>query len=227
MIDLIYTSGNNRRYAQMTLDAGWLVGMRSDKHAYVPISFIDIDYKHPDFERHMRVVQEHNPQYAIVPDMSDQYVDKDDVMRALKQAEQLSAVFCGLVFVVPKLPRQLAMIPRDFAIAFSVPTSYGGAMFMLWDKDVQDGLADRRIHLLGGNPHIQMQYCMHLSSFANVVSADGNMFQFMSGVQKYWQHGSWKKHPRAGKGDKEVTHECIQWSLQNVSEAWNEARKAR
>jgi len=83
-------------------------------------------------------------------------------------------------------------------------------------------LQGRRIHLLGGSPHKQMEFYRYASCYATVISADGNMFQYLSGRGKYWCCGKWVRHPNAGQKPRDpcVTSDCIQWSLRNIRRAW-------
>src|SRR5260221_5351149 len=126
-MDLIYCAGSNKRLTQIAQDAGYLLGVRSDKLDYgFPISFVDIDYKKPDFTAHLGVVKKHKPKYAIVPDLSELETSEQDIARAVNQAEQLSS-YCEIPLIVPKLSSQIPLIPAKWAIAYSIPTSYGGA----------------------------------------------------------------------------------------------------
>src|SRR5581483_1402700 len=144
MIDLIYCAGGNPRLSLIAEEEGWLIGFRSDysapKH---PIAFVDVEYKKPDFMAHLRLVARHKPKYTTVPDLSEKEINRADIDRAIQQAEQLSA-YCEIPLIVPKLSGQLEMIPAFFAIGYSIPSSYGGAQYPLWE------LAERQIHLLGG-----------------------------------------------------------------------------
>lgn len=220
MIDLIYTSGDNALLTQITLDESWLVGMRSDKHAYVPISFVDVQYKQPNFERHLAMVREMQPKYAVVPDLGDTYVDRSDVLRALHQADDLLAVSPHtIVLIVPKLSGQLPLIPSDFSIGYSLPSNNGAAQYGLWK------LEGRRIHLLGGNPHYQIKLYRLYRHSVQIRSADGNMAQKVAlKFTKYWENGAWIKHPKATQEkEKQVVdlpYECIRWSLRNIRQAW-------
>lgn len=210
MFDLIYCAGGNDRLMRMAYDAGWLLGVRSDKLTYgYPISFVDIHYKAPDFARHLRMVADERPRYAIVPDLSETEVSVADVRRALVQAEEL-AQHCEIPLIVPKLAGQLALIPARYAIAYSVPSSYGGAQFGPWR------LEGRRVHLLGGSPSMQRRIYRSLHGVADVMSVDGNMSQKVLGKLNYWSRRNvWVKAPRGTD-----YLDCWRLSLENIYLMW-------
>src|SRR5712691_8782900 len=169
-ISLIYCSGGNPVLSNIAYEEGWQLGFRSDASMGScphPVSFIDVDYKKPDFARHLEVVARYHPKYATVPDLSEEQITDQDIDRAIEQAEQL-APHSEIVLIVPKLSGQIALLPQDIAIGYSVPSRYGGASYPLWE------LAGRRVHLLGGSPRRQIQSYLHLSAIATVMSADGN-----------------------------------------------------
>lgn len=216
MIDLIYTSADNAHFHAVCQRANWLVGIRSDKHPCseaLAIAFIDVRYAQPDFARHLAMVRRFRPRYAIVPDLSACEVSRADILRALRQAEAL-APHCGVTLFVPKLPGQIRLLPAGAAIGYSVPTRYGGAQYDLRE------LEGRRVHLLGGSPHRQMTLYRYIACFAEVGSLDGNMFQRMSGLGKFWRGGRWMAHPRRGRGDIETSYESLAWSLVTIRQAW-------
>jgi hypothetical protein len=216
MIDLIYTSGDNAHFLDLCQRANWMAGIRSDKYPVTSatrIQFIDVRYKFPNFARHLELVKRFKPLYVTVPDLSERMVSREDIRRALRQAEEL-APYCGTTLIVPKLSGQLALLPKEMPIGYSVPSRYGSASYPLWE------LEGRQVHLLGGSPHKQMNLYRYISCLAVVVSADGNMHQHMSGYGKYWRAGRWVKHPAHGSGDASVSYECIAWSLRNIRQAW-------
>lgn len=213
MIDLIYCAGKNRRLMQIALESGYLLGIRSDAADYgFPISFVDIDYRQPDFTRHLAVVKKHQPKYATVPDLSETEVSMADIARAVKQAEQLAS-YCETTLIVPKLSGQLPLVPPEYGIAYSVPTSYGGAKYGAWK------LAGRHVHLLGGSPHEQMRLARYLAG--SVISADGNMAQLMATqFARYWRNRKWPRHPEWGQNKPDLYMECWQWSCRNIRQQW-------
>lgn len=214
MIDLVYCAGGNERLSQIAHEEGWLLGKRSDAYLRCQApTFIDIDYKHPDFEMHLHEVAKYRPKYATVPDLSEECISSSDIDRALNQYEQLSA-HCEIPLIVPKLPGQLAMLPAEVAIGYSIPSSYGGAQYPLWE------LAGRRVHLLGGSPKMQMQIFLYLSAIAEVTSLDGNYAQkIATRFGKYWDK-VWIQHPGVAAKEKDIYYECWRISCRNILSAW-------
>jgi hypothetical protein len=215
MIDLIYCAGGNEKLSQIAHEENWKLGKRSDAslQCYPPI-FIDIDYKKPNFEKHLEVIAKYNPKYATVPDLSEREVSTDDINRAMKQYDAIQE-YCDIPLIVPKLPGQIAMLPADVAIGYSVPSSYGGAQYPLWE------LAGRRVHLLGGSPKKQFQAFMYLNNIAEVMSLDGNYAQKMATrYGEYWEKHQWIKHTGVKFKEKDVYFECWRWSCRNILHEW-------
>lgn len=215
MMDRIYCAGANPRLTAIAYEAGYKLGIRSDRADYgFPISFVDIDYKRPDFSAHLEIVKKHAPKYATVPDLSEKVVDERDVFRAVVQAKTI-ADYCEIPLIIPKLPGQIELIPANIAIGYSVPTSYGGAQYPLWE------LAGRHVHLLGGSPHEQMDLYPYIMAIGTVLSVDGNMAQKVAiRFAKYWQRRQWIEHPKHGTGEKDLYLDCWRRSCQNISQYW-------
>jgi hypothetical protein len=126
-LDLIYCAGDNERLTRIAHEAGFLIGIRSGRAAHgFPVRFVDIEYRKPNFGKHLTSVKRHWPKYATVLDLSEDEVSQVDIERALVQYREM-AVYCEIPLIVPKLPGQVAMLPDDIAIGYSIPTSYGGA----------------------------------------------------------------------------------------------------
>ena len=211
MLDLIYCAGNNRQLMHAASEAAWLLGVRSDRTSYgYPLAFVDIHYVAPDWARHLLRVQRERPRYAIVPDLSDTVVDVADIRRALAQADEL-APYCDVPLIVPKLSGQLAHIPARYAIAYSIPSTYGGAGFGPWK------LGGRRVHLLGGSPSTQRRIFRSLRGVAEVMSVDGNMAQKCAGKLNYWsERNVWVQVPRGSM----AYLDCWRRSLENIRRMW-------
>lgn len=226
MIDLIYCADGNPRLSQIAREEGWYLGFRSDGSFSLgkPL-FIDIDYKHPNFERHLDVIAKYRPRYATVPDLSESETTVQDIERAMQQVARIQK-YCDIPLVVPKRAEQLAILPVDVAIGYSIPSSYGGAQFSIWE--VAEYLQNRRIHLLGGSPRKQMQAYLQLSPFAHVGSADGNYAQRQAiKYAMYWQRHSWHYHPCKGSNGKDLYFECWRWSCRNLMQAWQKLQREK
>lgn len=215
-LDVFFCAGDNREFFQVAHECGYLLGIRSGRQSYgFDIQFVDIEYRKANFEKHLAVVARYRPKYATVLDLSETEVSKDDIARALRQYEQL-AEHAEIPLIVPKLPGQIAMLPRDVALGYSIPTSYGGAQYTI------DELENRRIHLLGGSPHDQMDYFIRLSDFAHVISADGNMaMRIARDFSKFWQNGAWVAHPDKGKTSEHLYLDCWRRSCTNIRAMWS------
>lgn len=214
---LIYCASGNPLLVDIAHEEGWQLGMRSDASPmkYPPV-FIDVDYKKPDFKKHLEVVKRYHPKYATVPDLSEIEMNEQDVTRALEQAERLQP-HCEIVLIVPKLPGQIAMLPQGIAIGYSVPSTYGGAQYPLWE------LSGRRVHLLGGSPRKQIQAYLHLSAIAEVMSIDGNYSQAQAvKYAMYWEKHRWHYHPLKEQNGKDLYQECWRWSCRNLLAAWKQ-----
>lgn len=214
-LDLIFCAGDNKEFFQVAYEAGYILGIRSGRQSYgYDIQFVDIEYKRRNFEKHLKVVAKYQPKYATVLDLSDELASERDIERAMKQYEQLSQ-YCQIPLIVPKLPGQIAMLPDGVAIGYSIPTSYGGAQYELAE------LQGRRVHLLGGSPHEQMDLYKRLDGWAQVMSVDGNMaMRIARDFSKYWQHGAWLEHPEKGTPGKMLYLDCWRRSCANIRREW-------
>lgn len=214
MIDLIFCAGGNPRLMDIAMEEGWLPGARSDAWARVPLQFVDIDYKKPNWQKHLERVKRECPKYASTTDLSEKEVSEADIARAIEQAEQL-APYCEIPLIIPKLPGQIEQIPDSIAVGYSIPSSYGGAQYPIWE------LAGRRIHLLGGSPKKQYEAASYLAGIATVISADGNYATKMAQrYMEFWSGRKWEHWP--GFGEDEYYH-CCRASLRNIRQMWRKA----
>ena len=213
MIDLIFCNGGNPRLMDMAIEEGWLPGARSDMWAGVPLSFVDVDYKHPDWQKHLARVEKERPKYATVPDLSEKEVSGADIARALAQVEKI-APYCDVPLIVPKLSGQLDHIPDSIAIGYSVPSRYGGASYFIQE------LEGRRVHLLGGSPKKQQEVACYLEGIAEVISADGNYATKMAQrYMEFWNGKRWQHWP--AYGDDEF-YACCRASLRAIRAMWQD-----
>jgi len=81
------------------------------------------------------------------------------------------------VIIIPKYDCFDA-IPDHFMLGYSVPTSYGGTPLPI------EMFKGRRVHLLGGNPEMQIQYFKAIPD--SVVSLDNNQMHLKASFGKTW-----------------------------------------
>jgi hypothetical protein len=212
MLDLIYCAGANPKLDEIASDEGFLLGVRSDRASYYPVEFVDVNYKKPDFDKHLARVAKEQPKYATVPDLSEKEFSMADIVRAVDQAEQLKS-HCQIVLIVPKLPGQIEMLPKHIAIGYSIPTSYGGAKYSLKE------LISRNVHLLGGSPAEQLRYYRYttLMGYGRVISVDGSAAKKGARWGDFWNGKRWERNSYSG-GD----HYYDSWrkSCQGIKRMW-------
>lgn len=169
---LIYSSGGNRRFAEIARAAGYKLGSQLPKKVYLrPLYFADQDWRRPNRTAYMAGLAEHRPDLATVLD----WERGEQLPEVLDWAEE-AAHYAQRIIVIPKVVNGVHRIPRriggsDIVLGYSVPTRFGGTEVPSWD------FAGWPIHLLGGSPHAQMRIWRQLSAIAEVVSVDGNYAQ--------------------------------------------------
>ena len=218
---LIYCAGNNRRFDDIALAAGYRLGSLLPGTIYHPVYFADQDWKRPNRSAYMAALAEHRPHMATVLDWEFP-AQLDEV---LDWAQEV-ALYVQQVLIVPKVIGGIGQIPRyvgqaDVVLAYSVPTQYGGSQLPLWE------FAGWPVHLLGGSPHKQMQIYAHLTPICDVVSVDGNMTNKMAQSCMFWDmargpKGHWRSLKETGNGDwgKDANYEAFRRSCVNVMAAW-------
>jgi hypothetical protein len=222
-IDLIYCAGNIL-FDYYALEAGFHLGIRSNKTSYFPVIFVDNDFKNIDFEHHLDRVKLENRyaqrcgydglKYVTVPDLSDNEFSLYDIERCLEQAEIL-AQYSKYVIVIPKLLEQIAFIPHKYIIGISVPSKYGSLNFNLSDAKE---LSNYKVHLLGGGPSKQLQFGKILKQLGSeVISIDNNAIEKVSSFGDYWDGTKWTRLPVEDK----FRHECFKKSLEGLKLSWS------
>lgn len=208
---LIYCAGGGgRRYAAIAIEAGFHYGSRSDHKPHYPCTFVDINWRQPDLDRHLAFVAEQRPKLAVAPDVLDTAV----LPETLRYAERL-AQHAERVVIVPKAPGVMAQLPHEtwIVIGYSVPSRYGGA-----DSILLPELQMWPVHLLGGSPMAQL----NLTFYVDVFSADGN------GHQRAARYGTWfdaermqwaTRDPRVPAGP-DLPYRAFEMSCKNIMVAW-------
>lgn len=164
-VDLIFCHGGASPATRIAAEEGWLVGARSDLPFYganagLPYTFIDWDFKKPNWDRHIKLISQHKPKYCTAPDI---YSEAD--MPATKQQVEELSQYSQYVIVVPKIPGIIEELVtwNNTLLGYSVPTKYGSA-----ENVPEWEFAQYPVHLLGGGPKKQWE----LAQMMNVVSVD-------------------------------------------------------
>ncbi|MCL2393077.1 MAG: hypothetical protein FWC87_00190 [Acidimicrobiaceae bacterium] len=146
------------------------------------ITFVDIDLRRYDHDRHLAYCEAVSPRYAATRDvMTKSQCEKAGIPyhpldRVLRWAEELSLV-CEHVVVVPKFDC-LHEIPKDYVLGYSVATSYGSTPMPF------TAFRGRQVHLLGGSPQKQWEYFR--SAPKDVVSIDSNYILRMAAFGQWF-----------------------------------------
>lgn len=195
-MDIIYCAGANEELDRIALEEGFTLGVRSDRLSHYPVQFVDINYKRPNFYQHWLRVGAERPKYASIVDLPEGEMTDADVCRMGAQYLWLKD-YCDFVIIIPKRPRQIALIPElpNIVIGYSVPTSYGGAAYPLKE------LTGRKVHLLGGSPAEQFRYYSYLTDkgYGQIVSVDGSAAKKGACFGDFWNGKRWQQNEYAGE----------------------------
>lgn len=167
------------------------------------IGFVDIDWKKYCFVRHLETVAVHKPRITIARDIECIF----QLESILKEAESLLE-HSKQVALVPKDPnlndRLSELIPKEFLLAYSVPTKYGGTAVSIESFD-------RPVHLLGGRPDVQRT----LANELKVYSMDCNRFTYDARFGDYFDGEIFRPHPTGGYDI------CLRDSIKNINALWD------
>lgn len=211
-VDIIYCAGGNPRFAHIAQAAGMMVGHRSGDTFHFPPQFLDLDWENPDLDQHLALAKEHRPKYVVAPDIVEwPYPHWEYAQELLAYSEN--------VIVVPKVQGIIPEIPSDFLLGYSVPTSYAGTDTPFWE------LAGRPIHILGGDPHKQLELWRYLPG--DVVSADCNILNKMATtrclawMRRKGTEGHWHRlHWLIGRTPRTAPYIAFTISAFEIMEAW-------
>lgn len=207
-MEILKFVAHSKKAIELAKEQGWLpaaryTNMRDVKSFdFRDIGFLDIDWKNYSFDKHLEITEKHQPRLTMARDIECIF-QLDSI---LKEAEALSK-FSKQVAVVPKdtnLNNRLnELIPKEFILAYSVPTRYGGT-------EVSIESFDRPVHLLGGRPDTQRDLANHL----NVYSIDCNRFTYDARFGDYFDGETFRPHPRGGYEN------CLKDSIKNINNLW-------
>jgi len=168
------------------------------------VGFLDIDWKHYDFNKHLETAAATKPKLTVARDV-ESISELDSI---LKEAEELKR-YSHMVAIVPKDIKMAdnleELIPNDFILAYSVPTKYGSTC-------LPTKCFKRPVHLLGGRPDVQRNLAKEL----NVISFDCNRFTFDARYGDYFDGKIFRPHPKGGYD------RCLKDSIKNINSLWND-----
>lgn len=150
----------------------------------------------PTWKKHLQIVKSFKPETVMSPDL---WIDNWKF--AYSKYKALTRICDRVVMPVHVPPKRSGL---DLAWPMGVWTNDNVAV---WE------VADDVKHLLGGNPHAQLEMSNY---FPNLRSIDGNQIYVVAlRFGKYWR-GRWiKPNPRWS------TEECFRESVRNISDSWN------
>lgn len=164
--------------------------------------FLDINWKNYSYERHVEAAATTSPRLTMARDVECIF----SLDKILKEAEVLLK-YCRHVAIVPKDPlmngRLKELIPKEFVLAYSVPTKYGGT-------EVSIESFDRPVHLLGGRPDTQRA----LADKLKVFSIDCNRFTLDARYGDFFDGVRFRRHPVGGY------ERCLIDSIENINKIW-------
>lgn len=211
--DLIYCASGNKRFAEIAIDHGFLYGAQLPPRGihFWPY-FADQDWKAPDRERYMAELDKHRPFMASVLDW-ERSEQLDEVLGWAEDA----ARFVQVVMIIPKVIGETHRVPRwiggrPVRLGYSVPTKFGGTSVPIWE------FYGRPVHLLGGNPHKQIE----MAHYLDVASVDGNYANMMATrYNEYWRGGKWcELSDHGGHVAEDAPYAAFELSCRNIMAAW-------
>lgn len=182
----ILHAGGAKRYPEYAGLLRVAYGARSDSTAYVQPLMVDINWRKPDWTRHMDYVRKYKPVMAMVVD----YERPSQRREMYRQIRDLRDVGVLRVMVCPKFVGAVAHIPSWCVIAISVPTGHAGFL-----PDASE-LVGRKLHLLGGHPD-QHNYLIHQRyTQSTVISIDSSQACTKALRGQHWHGRNWLTVPK-------------------------------
>lgn len=183
-MDIIFCRGGNKHAPTVAEKSGMKYGIRHDSKAYGDVYFMDINWKKYDWDKYIEKVQALNPVMAMTPDYEspEQRRNLYKCIRDLKTKTNVQRIM-----VCPKFHGAIAHIPSFCIAALSAPAP----TYATFLPDLIE-CKGRRIHLLGSNPHTQLDLITKLNGIgADVISVDGNYLSVKAANGQYFKYGRW------------------------------------
>ena len=227
--------------APYALDAhqlGFATGLREDytfqnkwKTLDVPVFMLDNDFRNPDLERYLEVLDKHDPSVGVIGDA----FDADDAYELAETALKLREARDNFEpIIVPKCAEALDIIPDEIIVGY--PVGYSDIHATDFSRPVD--WAGRRVHILGGSPPKQWAAIrdlvpgddptrVDLGSFgggasdtrrANIVGLDWNGLHRGALVGEYWHHDA----PHWRRADDLTVRATVRRGLQHIRRFWKD-----
>src|SRR6185369_6135972 len=125
---------------------------------YARLYFADQDWKKPDFKRYFTYVAMYKPHVATVLDLEYEYQ-----YRTVMEWAEEAALYVNEIIIIPKVNGIIKKIPKSISgkrviLGYSVPSNYGQTTVP------KDEFAGWGVHLLGGEPLVQLGIYHHLKN---------------------------------------------------------------
>lgn len=173
--------GGNKQAPCIAKESGWEYGSRHDYKIYGDsLYMLDIKWKDYDFEDYLDKVYAHKPYMAMVadyesPEQKDLLYYQIELLRPLVQK----------IMVCPKFLGAVTDIPSECVVAVSVMSDYAG-----FEPPAKE-LANRDIHLLGGNFNRQADMMRKYNAYGEVISLDSASHVSAANHGRYFYNGKW------------------------------------
>lgn len=163
-VDVIVTTLGGEQTARAVRAGGGLVGIRSSATPPegIPVEFVDWPFMldDPSVDRHIDVVKDLSPTYAVAPDL-DGDLGFTEVMNVADRLDR----YATNVIVVPKV-EPVSRVPARYVVGVPFRNE--------WDTDLgvnrYPDFTDRPVHILGGNMTEQLRLARRFQY--DVVSVD-------------------------------------------------------
>lgn len=212
MIEVIYCADGNKRFASLSLEAGFTYGAQLPNTVYYDPEFVDQNWNAPDLDRYIKAVAAYVEIIIIIPKVRK-----------------------GIEY----LPRTIGGVP--VRLGYSIPTSFSRTYvnlteFLGWPIHLLGGSPIVQSQLAG--LHINGN-CLIEAPRLNVASVDGNYHQLMAtkynqffvpdGSARYAKNRFWPTLKEAdgqkwgdGSSKADAPYEAFRRSCQAIMEMWRE-----
>lgn len=211
-MELYYCAGGGRQFAQIAIESGLLYGARLPGCVQFPIQFADQDWKKPNKGAYMKALERYRPTLATVLDW-----EQSEQQREVFDWAESASAFVDTLIIIPKWYGAVVRIPEAIngtPIRIGVPCGPHQSTGALPLE-----IGNRPVHLLGGQPHRQMD----LARYLNVVSVDCSTTAYMARLKcAFWENRRWIQLQSIGMGTVSgAPYEAFKRSCSNVIDAWN------